>query len=389
MDGDEDPGPTGVGPPPGKRKLSKINPTEDNNAGDDDLYKPFLKTGYKRIYPENSNTQVFQVFVENANPKEKIGNKSPIYLNHIFSVDIKGIQRMHRVTATKISVVFKQYNYANNFLLNVNFLEKYNLKAYIPAKEIEKIGIIRYVPTNISNKELYSKLSSKYDIISIRRFTKKIGNERVALQTVSITFLSNILPESVQYDLFSYRVFEYVPPLLRCFKCFKFNHSAKICNGIQKCSICAGDHLYKECENSNSLNCINCGGPHLAISRTCPIKIKKIIEKRNKITYVDKTKSIINEKEFPHLKTKMDTNLYKNVSNVNNSVNIVNKPQSKPSLDKPDTTIEQNKKVELEQIANNEIILNAIVKSLIHLANSGNEAITINKIKEVFLSKLF
>lgn len=281
MDGSEDPDPGGTGPPPSKRKSTAFN-SDSNGDTSEDLYKPFFKSGYKRLYPEHSAHTSFQVFVESNNPKDKLGNKSPIFLNHIFSIDIKGIHSMHRVNATKISVVFNQHNYANNFLLNNNFLDKYNLKAYIPAKEIEKTGIIRFVPTNISNKELYTKLASKFDIISIRRFSKKIGNERVPLQTISITFLSNILPESVQYDLFSYRVFEYVPPLLQCFKCFKFNHSAKICNGSQKCSICAGDHLYKDCENSNSLNCINCGGPHLAISRVCPIKMKKISEKKVK-----------------------------------------------------------------------------------------------------------
>lgn len=90
------------------------------------------------------------------------------------------------------------------------------------AAQIEKTGIIRFVPANISNKELYTKLSSIYEIIAVRRFTKKVGQERVPLQTVSITFLSNILPDDVQYDLFSCQVFEYVPPLQQYFRCFKF-----------------------------------------------------------------------------------------------------------------------------------------------------------------------
>lgn len=388
MDGDEDPGPSGAGPPPGKRKFSGPI-TVGGRTGDDceDPYKPYIKTGYKRLYPENDTKQQFQVFIESTNNTEKIGNKSPIYLNHIFSTNIKGIRSMQRVNANKIAVIFNQHNNANNFLLDTCFLEKYNLKAYIPAKEIEITGIIRHVPTNISNTALYSKLSSKFDIISIRRFTKKVGAERVPLQTVSITFLSNILPDYVQYDLFSYRVFTYIPPLLQCFKCFKFNHSAKICNSKQKCSICAGDHLYKDCDNQNTFNCINCGGPHLAISRECPLKIKKMLEKKNKISYADVSKTLINDKEFPALKPKNDIISNKNVHSVNKNVN---KPfvNSSTSVNKSVTVNNMHSRSDLERIASDETVLNAIVKSLLALANSGKEPITTNRIKDIFLSNL-
>lgn len=385
MDGDEDPAPGGAGFPPPKRKLTDTSPIIGTYSED---YKPFLKPGYKRLYPDNSAHTSFRVFVESQNVKEKIGNKSPIYLNHIFSLDIKGIHSLHRVNATKISVIFNQLIYANNFLLNSTFLEKHNMKAYIPAREIEKTGIIRYVPTNISNKDLYSKLSSKFDIIAVRRFTKKVGNERVPLQTVSITFLSNTLPDDVQYDLFSYRVFEYVPPLLQCFKCFKFNHSAKICNNKQRCSICAGEHLFKECDNPNSLNCTNCSGPHLAISRLCPIKMQKILEKKNKITYADVSKSYV--KEFPALMNKNDIS-HKNTPVVNNNVNnVVNKQTVKSPVNssKNESINVTEKKIDVEEIANNDVILKAIVKSLLHLANSGNEAISVRRIKDIFLSNL-
>lgn len=92
------------------------------------------------------------------------------------------------INANKIAVIFKQFNTANNFINNNTFLNKHDLKAFIPAAQIETTGIIRYVPANISNKDLYTKLSSIYEIIAIRRCTKKVGQERVPIHTVSITF---------------------------------------------------------------------------------------------------------------------------------------------------------------------------------------------------------
>ncbi|RVE50714.1 hypothetical protein evm_004624 [Chilo suppressalis] len=194
-----------------KTKKNELDENTDAIGGGEESshFLPYFKPNYKRLYPENSTNLEYKVFVQTDN-NDRLGNKSPIYLNHIFTTDIKGVVAIHRVNAIKIAVVFKQYNTANNFLMNTAFLDKYKMKAYIPAAQIEKTGIIRHVPANISNKELYCKLSSMYEIIAVRRFIKKVGHERVPLQTVSITFLANNLPDHVQYDLFSYRVFDNV-----------------------------------------------------------------------------------------------------------------------------------------------------------------------------------
>ncbi|CAH0696368.1 unnamed protein product [Spodoptera exigua] len=159
----------GGGPKPPAPKKHKLKDLDDGGGGKESDFLPYLKPGYKRLYPENSSNLEFKVYVQG----EKIGNKSPTFLNHIFVNEVKGVVAIRRINANKIAVVFKQYNTANNFISNSSFLEKYNFKAFIPAADIERTGIIRYVPTNLSNKELYSKLESEYEIIAVRRFTKK------------------------------------------------------------------------------------------------------------------------------------------------------------------------------------------------------------------------
>lgn len=365
----------------------------DGGGGEHCDYSPFIKPDYKRLYPENATYVDFKVFIEASNNKDRIGNKSPIYLNHIFSSEIKGVTAIQRINANKIAVIFKQYNTANNFINNSAFLNKHGLKAFIPAAQIEKTGIIRFVPANISNKELYTKLSSIYEIIAVRRFTKKVGQDRVPLQTVSITFLSNILPDNIQYDLFSYRVFEYVPPLQQCFRCFKFNHSARICNSKQRCSICGGEHLYKECDKPTEICCCNCSGPHLAISRLCPIKLNKILEKKNKITYASATitkQHMSNNNEFPPLPPpKM-----KPTDNVNKSVNKSVHTSVNKSISVNNTSVNKSKdvtpKVDIKAqiVANNDVLM-ALVQTLVELGNKGdNTPTTVNSIKETLLKNL-
>lgn len=373
--------PAAHGPGSSGKRVRKMDLQNENcsaiSGGEESSnFLPYFKPHYKRLYPENSTNTEYKVFVE-SDSKERLGNKSPIYLNHIFTTDIKGVVAIHRVNANKIAVVFKQYNTANNFLMNTTFLDKYKLKAFIPAAQIEKTGVIRFVPPNISNKELYCKLSSMYEIIAIRRFTKKVGQERIPLQTVSITFLANTLPDNVQYDLFSYRVFEYIPPLQQCYRCFKFNHSAKVCNGKQRCSICSGDHYFKECDRPNELNCVNCSGPHLAISNTCPIKIKKVQEKKSKVTYAAfaATREKRSNVEFPPLVNKSVT------THVNKSSTIVN---NKEKNVKP-LSINELK----AQLINSSEITNALVRTLIAIANKGDDTpITTAFIKDFLIKNL-
>ncbi|KAJ8725003.1 hypothetical protein PYW07_015961 [Mythimna separata] len=363
----------------------------DGGGGERFDYSPYIKPDYKRLYPENATYTEFKVFIEATNNKDRVGNKSPIYLNHIFSSEIKGVTAIQRINANKIAVIFKQYNTANNFINNTTFLNKHEFKAFIPAAQIEKTGIIRFVPANISNRELYTKLSSIYEIIAIRRFTKKVGQQRLPLQTVSITFLSNILPDNVQYDLFSYRVFEYVPPLQQCFRCFKFNHSARICNGKQRCSICGGEHLYKECDKPTEICCVNCSGPHLAISRLCPIKMKKILEKKNKITYASATmtKQLNNDIEFPPLSPPKIDSVHKPVNKPVHA--FVNKPVS---VNKPVHNVNKSKVVPPKEdikaqiVANNDVLM-ALVQTLVELGNKGdNTPTTMNSIREALLKNL-
>lgn len=363
MEAGEDPG-SGQ-EPPRKRTFKELT----NSGGSGEDFKPFFKPNYKRLYPDSSLNFEFKVYIESANTNEKLGNKSPLYLNNIFTREVKGVVAISRVNALKIAVLFKQAITANNFLTNNSFLDKYQLKAYIPARQIEKTGIIRFVPTNISNEELYCKLSSQYEVIAVRRFTKKIGQERLPLQTVSLTFLSNTLPDSVQYDLFSYRIFDYVPPLLQCYKCFKYNHSAKICTNKQKCSICSEEHYYKECPKPDEIKCVNCSGPHLSISKQCPIKIQKLLEKKNKITY----SSIVESKsEFPPL----TVNIVKKPIPYKlpaKDVNIVkeSKSSNKSNVNKKDNII--NNSDTFSEIINNKDIMGALVKTLVQLGNKTDD----------------
>ncbi|KAL0869326.1 hypothetical protein ABMA27_007585 [Loxostege sticticalis] len=349
-----------------KRKLG-----EDGGKEDESKYKIFSKPGYKRMYPDNCTNDEFPVYVEGLKQDDKIGNKNPLLLSKIFK-QVKGIHESRRLKANKIMLVFKQASAANDFLKH-SCLEENSMKAYIPASSVEAIGVVRYIPKETSNKDLFHKLTADAEIITVRRFMKKEQDELVPLTTISVTFVGTVLPQYIYLDNWRYKVFKYVPPLMQCYKCLKFNHSAKICRSEQVCSKCNGKHNYKEC-TSEIVKCSNCQGDHFAISKLCPIKIEKQEIHKNK-NNSNKTYAslLVKNNDFPSLPQRSQ-----NVPIVQS-----NKIKNKPSGQSLPIIVNDS----IENIVNNSKLIDAVVKTLIALGNS-NQIKTSAHIREELLKNL-
>lgn len=348
------------GEPPSDKEAKKRKLESNTTA-----YKMYVKPNYKRQFPLNHSTDCV-VYVESQEPEEKLGNKNPIVLTKLFTENVKDIIGVHRVSAYKIGVTFNKPAPANNFLKMDHFLGKYKLKAFVPAYMSEITGVIRYVPKEMTNEEIYKNIHCDTEVISIKRFMRKVEGKLIPLGTIAVTFAATTLPQYAYLQMFRYPIHTYIPPLLQCYKCLKFNHSAKVCRGEQMCSSCAGQHSYKECD-VDGIVCINCNGNHLAISRDCPIKQKKMMEKKNKYLNLNRSyATVVSTTPLPNI---TDQKVFP----------AVTKPINRTSLKSFDT----------EQILNNEIIINALVKSLITLGNDkDNTPITNKRIKDILLANL-
>lgn len=270
-------------------------------------YATFTLTSYSRRYPENSNKSDFIVFLSHKDDKKPFSDYDRMALSQgIRKHCIAGVLHLRPFNKFKVGITFDLANNANVFLQNKKFLDELFLKASIPATDTEITGVVTSVPVGMSNKQIFSSICSSKNVIQVRRFMRKIQIDGGAstlqpTQTVAITFASTQLPEFVYLDSWRHEVRMYVPPVKQCLKCLRFGHIAKFCKNDEVCSICTQKHSFKQCivDRSNA-KCANCGGNHIAISISCPMKKAKVEENKIK-SHSAKYADLFSSSEFPHL----------------------------------------------------------------------------------------
>ncbi|KAJ8723811.1 hypothetical protein PYW07_007791 [Mythimna separata] len=270
-----------------------------------------------------------------------------------------------------MKIFFATKKEANSFILNKTIHSKYNWSVKIPFDQIESQGVIK-VPTEIDDTELLSSLKSpECEVLGIKRFKKKLPDGSItSLPTVLVTFLNTNRPNHVTYEHLWFEVREYFKPLVQCFKCYKFNHTSGSCKNAQVCSICAGNHYYKDCLQKDKIKCNNCQGPHVAVAYECPLKASKVAEIKNRIlggtTYASATKGTKSALLISNDKVSKDI--------LQNSISKTTSPQ---------------KRFIISDILNCDSTLNGIIKTIVDLISRKDGApITSKIIKELLIHNL-
>ena len=131
-------------------------------------------------------------------------------------------------------------------------------------------GVIYSVPLDISTDDLVACLASQ-GVKFVKRFCFKRSDssELKDSRSVFLKFTTADLPGEVKIGYLFFRVKQYVPKPLRCFKCNRYGHVAGHCRGKPRVSICGGEHKYNEC-SAAAPKCPNCGGDHSANDKICP-----------------------------------------------------------------------------------------------------------------------
>lgn len=219
--------------------------------------------------------------------------------NKVDNICPGGVKKVGR---NKISIEFRSYVDANTFLDNP-ILSSHNYEVTIPTYNVTKMGIVRYVPVDLSMGEFATSLIVPVgcgEVLKARRLNRKTkdndGNVTwVPTQTVVLTFHGQVLPSRVFSFHTSMAVEAYQYPTIQCLKCCRFGHIKAQCRSNPRCFKCAQSHPGESCEvNENTATCLHCSGQHFASSKNCPEQGRqrsiKLLMSQESISYEDASK---------------------------------------------------------------------------------------------------
>ena len=137
-------------------------------------------------------------------------------------------------------------------------------------------------------------------VLTIKRLLAKRNGERVESTSLLLGFKELRIPEKVMIGYLSFRVREFIPPPMRCFKCQRYGHVAANCSGKERCGKCGGNHQYGQCGEGAVRKCCNCGGDHSAAYGGCPVRKRAAsvqqVRTTKHLSYADAVKEVDREK---------------------------------------------------------------------------------------------
>ena len=136
-------------------------------------------------------------------------------------------------------------------LLQLTSLGGSKVRVHIPEVAASLRGVITNVPLDVSMDELKTGFRGGVVLEARRLQTRKGGGEKVDSLSVLLEF-GEVLPKDVQLGYVNYRVTEFVPLPMRCYRWQRMGHPADLCRGKIRCSRCGGEHDYSQCEKNDT-----------------------------------------------------------------------------------------------------------------------------------------
>lgn len=304
---------------------TKMYPTQTNNT---QYNKMSTQTNTQRKTPViNTYTEKdkgpFYVMMERENINEISISK------FLMSVNLNsGIKEIRKLNQNKIRVEVRAKSLANDIIKNVPLRKLQLINSYIPNQFVKTVGVVRGIPVDLTNEEIYEYMESDVHIDSFERLNYWDKKDQVTKPgtTIKINFRSTSLPHEIKIFYVVKKVFHYIPKPVVCRNCLIYGHTANVCKSknISLCNNCAEKtHHFKDescnkscihCKLMCITKCKYCNENHKTISGQCPemekqSKIKEIIVKE-KLSYGE-AKNILENKNN-------DTTTYAKVTHMMN-----------------------------------------------------------------------
>lgn len=236
-----------------------------------------------------------------VNNKQRSSKPPPIVLHYKVLEHSKFIQKLEE----EVRNGFYIKNTKNNTNLFIKDPEEY--KKYLLSLENQKISfhtysektnkthafVLKGIDSDPTVEEIKMNLEEKYPMKVKNVFKMKNTTRNNYLVITDNTIFLKFLNANVKYVCYTKVIWERHRNrslVLQCRRCQQWGHATSNCRANPVCTKCGGKHWTKECETVSKtdekthqyVKCANCGGNHVAFSKTCPEYQKRIeaIERR-------------------------------------------------------------------------------------------------------------
>jgi len=247
-------------------------------------------SGSNNSRPDDEKQEEWKVIITLSNDK---GHFHPVQMTKAIEKEMGKIKYAKLLNNRRmlISAVNKKQQ---EMILKMSNLGGGNIKVHVPGMVAKIRGVISNVPLEMSVEDVKREIRGG-KVLEVKRLqTNKDGVKSDSLSVLLV--FEKSLPGEVQMGWINYKVREYIPQPLRCFKCQRIGHVAQQCKWRQRCAKCGGDHEYGKCSKDTKLKCCNCGGEHSAAYAGCVVqKQAKEVQRYkvvNKVSYAEALKRI-------------------------------------------------------------------------------------------------
>ena len=290
-----------------KRRISDTKPETDTDS-DTDLREKAIQAGVPDAWPRF-------LLVSGADELKPLSKLSVFAIQKGFEgVSSTGFAQIKRLKNGTILVECTSRK-ASDLLLKRDgsvFVDR-KISVSIHGSLNSSRGVIRCAQLKeVPELEIRDNLASQGVLRVQKVYRKGPDSERIATNTLFLTFSMAKLPESIKVAFLRVKVTPFVPSPMRCFTCHRFGHISKFCKETPKCERCGQDkHDGSQCDAV----CTNCKGQHSASSRACPrwiqeSAIQKVRAEKN-ISFVEAKKLVLESS------TPSDPNSYANRTKCN------------------------------------------------------------------------
>lgn len=303
----------------------------------------------------NSDKGPFYVSVE------KEGINEMVFGRYLMSKNIRDISEIMRTGKNTIRIKCNNVRIANK-IIEHRVLKDEGYKCFIPRIFTTSIGIINYIPLEITVEEIKSQIICACNIVNIERmeYYDKESSSYKPGQKIKITFRSGSLPSEVKLFYTIRQVTRFVEKPMFCKNCLAYGHSKKYCKKDQKCNNCAEEEVHENC--TKPAKCANCkiDNNHKTTDAECNEKKIQVEIRR-----------VMVEEKLPYRKANFQVRkkftIQQNKTNEKNNESIVNVLKS--------------------QVDENNRLLDLIAKNLMsnEKINDGTKLLEIGRIMNTFI----